>query len=58
MSGISIVWEDTYGCANQYRCALDVSLMAVLSASYGIIIFLAINAPGHGNIVVDVLYAR
>ena len=45
--------EDTDGCAKQYRCALDIYLMNVLSYSYGIIMDRAINAPGHGNNVVD-----
>ena len=31
--------------------------MTVLSSSYGIIMDLSINAPGHGNNVVDVLNA-
>ena len=29
VSGMSTVWEDTYGCAKQYRCALDIYLMRV-----------------------------
>ena len=49
---MSIVWEDTDCCANQYRCALGVYLMTVLSSSYGIIMDCTINAPGHGNNVV------
>ena len=47
MSGMSTVWEDTDGCAKQYRCALDIYLMTVLSYSYGIIMDCSINAPGH-----------
>ena len=43
MSGMSKVWEDTAGCANKYRCNLDIYLMTVLSSSYGIIMDLAIN---------------
>ena len=57
MYGISTVWEDTDGSANQYRCALYVYLMTVLSSPYGVIIYCVINAPGRGNNVVDGLNA-
>ena len=50
---MSKVWEDTDGCAKKYRCDLDLYLMNVLSSSYVIIMDCAINAPGHGNNVVD-----
>ena len=52
---MSTVWEDTDGCAKQYRCDLAVYLMTVLSTSYGIIMNLIINIPVHGNNVVDEL---
>ena len=52
---MSTVWEDTDGCAEQYRCDLAIYLLTVLSSSYDIIIDRAINVPGHGNNVVDVL---
>ena len=51
--GMSIVWEDTNGCAKQYMWALAIYLMTVLSSSYGIIMEREINAPGYGKIVVD-----
>ena len=51
--GMSTVCEDTDGCANQYRCALDIYLMTVLSSSYGIIMDCEINEPVHGKSVVD-----
>ena len=54
---MSTVWEDTDGCAKQYRCDLDIYLMTMLSSSYGIIIDCSINAPCHGNNVVDGLNA-
>ena len=38
-------------------CALAIYLMTVLSSSYGIIMDHAINAPCHGNNVVDGLNA-
>ena len=50
---MSTVWEDTDGCDKQYRFDLDIYLMTVLSPSYGIKMDRAINAPGHGNNVVD-----
>ena len=50
---MSTAWEDTNGCANQYRCALNIYLMNVLSSSYGIIMDHAMNSSGHGKNVVD-----
>ena len=57
MSGISTVWEDTDGCAKEYRCVLDIYLMTVLSSSNFIITYHSINTPGHVNNVGDVLNA-
>ena len=54
---MSTVWEDTNGWANQYMCTLVIYLMTVLSSWYGIIMDSVINAPGHGNNVVDGLNA-
>ena len=31
LCGMSTVWEDTNGCAKQYRCDLDIYLMNLLS---------------------------
>ena len=56
MSGISTVWEDTYGRAKKYRCAY-IYIMNVLSSSYGIIMDRAINSPGHRKNVADGLNA-
>ena len=47
------VWEDTTGCAKQYRCALAIYLISVLSSSYVIIMYRAINASGRGKKFVD-----
>ena len=33
MSYMSTVWEDTYGCDKQYRCALVIYLITMLSSS-------------------------
>ena len=53
VSSMSTVWEETNGCANLYRWALDIYLMGVLSYLYGIIMDSEINPTGHGNNVVD-----
>ena len=53
MCGMSTLWEDNDGCAKQYLCALAIYLMTVFSYSYGIIMDRAINAPDHGNNVVN-----
>ena len=57
VSGMSIVWEDTNGCAKQYRCALDIYLMTVVIYPYGIIMDISINSPGYGKNVFDGLNA-
>ena len=54
---MSTLWEDTNGCAKQYSCFLDIYLITVLSYSYGIIMYLEINAPVRGNNVVDEINA-
>ena len=54
---MSTVWEDTDGCAKKYRCDLDIYLMTMVSASYGILMYHAINVPGNGNNFVDGLNA-
>ena len=54
---LSTVWEDTNGCANQYRCDLDIYLMTVLSYSYVIIMDSAISAPVRGNNSVGIINA-
>ena len=53
VSGMSTVWEDTDSYAKQYKCALSIYLMNVLSSKYGITMNSVINAPVHGNTVVD-----
>ena len=53
VSGMSTVWEETDGRAKQYRCALAIYLITLLSYSYSITMDRVINAPVHGNNVVD-----
>ena len=47
--------EDTDGCAKQYRFTLAVYWMTVLSSLCRIIMYHAINPPGYGNTVVDII---
>ena len=53
VSSISTVLEDADGCANKYIFALDIYLRTVLSSLYYIIMYRTIDAPVHGNNVVD-----
>ena len=46
------MWDQTDGCANQYRCPIAYYLMSFLSKSYQIVLDIAIDTPGH---VKDVL---
>ena len=50
---ISTIWENTGGCAEQYRCASAIYLMSFMSQSYCIRIDRGIIAPGHGNELVN-----
>ena len=43
------IWENTDGCAEQYRCASALYLMSVMSQTYSIIIDQGISTPGHGK---------
>ena len=49
VSGMSTVCEDIDGCENQFRCALVIPIMTLLSSLNVIIMYHAINSPGHGN---------
>ena len=51
------IWENTDGCAEQYRCASALYLMSVISQTYSLIIDRGISVPGHGKEVVDGLNA-
>ena len=54
---MSTIWENTYGCAEQYRCSYALYLMSVVSQCYSVITYRGISAPGHGKEVVDELNA-
>ena len=56
-TSLSTIWENTDGCAEQYRCASAIYPMSVMSQTYSIIIDRGISAPGHGKEVVDGLNA-
>ena len=52
-STLSKIWENTGGCAEQYRCASALYLMSVMSQCYSITIDCGISAPGNDKEVVD-----
>ena len=53
----SVNWDDTDGCAKQYRCATALYMLTMLAVSFHIVIDRAIGAPGHGKSEIDGLMA-
>ena len=51
------MWDQTYGCANWYRCSIAYYLMYFLSESYQVVLDRSVDIPGHGKDVVDVFDA-
>ena len=47
------IWDQTDGCANQYRCSISYYLMSYLSTSYQIVLDRAVDTPGHRKDVAD-----
>ena len=47
------MWDQTDGCAKQYRCSIAYYLMSYLSTSYQIVLDRAVDTPGNGKYVVD-----
>ena len=47
------MWDQTYGCAKQYKCSIAYYLMSFLSKSYHIVIDKSVDEPGHGKYLVD-----
>ena len=43
------MWDQTYGCANQYKCSIYYCLMSFLSKSYKIVLDRDVDTPGHGK---------
>ena len=52
-SSLITIWENTDGCAEQYRYASALYLMPVISQCYSVTIDSGISAPGNGKEVVD-----
>ena len=46
------MWDQTDGCAKQYRCSIACYLMSYLSTSYQIVLDRAVDIPSHGKDVV------
>lgn len=55
--GTWIMFDETDGCAKQYRCGTALFLMSLLAVTYRITIDRAVGAPGHGKDFVDGLNA-
>ena len=51
------MWEETDGCAKQYRCATAMYLLLLISVRFNIVIDRAVRTPGHGKVVVNGLNA-
>lgn len=51
------MWDDTDGCAKQYRCGTALLFLSLLACTCNITIDRAIGAPGHGKDIVDGLNA-
>ena len=49
----STMWDQTYGCANQYVGSISYYMISFLSQSYQIVIDRAVDTPGHDKYVVD-----
>ena len=47
------MWDQTDGCAKQYRCSIAYYLMSYLSTSYQNFLDRAVDTPGHGKDVAD-----
>ena len=52
-SGLSTIWENTYGCDEYYICVTALYLLSILSQYFNIIIDCWINVPVHEIEVVD-----
>ena len=52
-SDISTIWENTDGCAEQYRCETALYLLSIFTHVYNIIIDCGVVTSGYGREVVD-----
>ena len=55
---LTIMWDHTDDCANQYCCASAIYLLSCLTLEFSIIIYKAARAPTNGKYVVYGLNAR
>ena len=53
MPALSTIWENSDGCAKQYKCSTALLLMSVFPQRLTIILYWGISAPVHGKEVVD-----
>ena len=53
LDDMSTIWENNYGCEEQYRCKTALYLLSMLEHAYNIIIGRGVGAPGHGREFVD-----
>ena len=51
------MFDNTDGCAKQYRCATALHLLSMLAVKHNITIDRAVGAPGHGKDLIDGLNA-
>ena len=51
------MWDQTDGCAKQYRCSIAYYIMSYLSKSYQIVLDRAVDTPGCGKYVADGFHA-
>ena len=51
------MWDQTYGCAKQYRCSIAYYIMSFLSKSYPIVFDRSVYTTGRGKDVVYVFNA-
>ena len=54
MIGGGTMWDQTYGCENQYRCSIAYDLMSFLSKSYQNVLDRSVDTLGHRKDVVGV----
>ena len=45
-STLSTIWENNYGCAENYICASALYVISILYQCFSIIIYRGISAPG------------
>jgi hypothetical protein len=51
------MFDNTDGCAKQYRCATAIHLLSMLAVEFNMAINRSVGAPGHGKDLVDGLNA-